>query len=94
MGQLNNTITDENLRTFETWREYDDAQDNFCEPDGKQNIHTSLIYNFEPVLNFKDEYMEKSKYVDLLANPERFTGYKGDHAHKIWNSIYKENCFE
>jgi hypothetical protein len=34
MGHLNDTITDENLKTFEAWKEYDDAQDNFCEPDG------------------------------------------------------------
>lgn len=32
-------------------------------------------------------------YVDLLLNPERFTGYSGDSAHRIWNSIYQENCF-
>jgi ERO1-like protein alpha len=28
-----------------------------------------------------------------VVNPERYTGYKGPHAHKIWNSIYRENCF-
>jgi ERO1-like protein alpha len=32
-------------------------------------------------------------YVDLLLNPERFTGYSGASAHRVWNSIYKENCF-
>lgn len=26
-------------------------------------------------------------------NPERYTGYKEPHAHKIWNAIYRENCF-
>ncbi|XP_044256756.1 ero1-like protein isoform X1 [Tribolium madens] len=35
----------------------------------------------------------ESEYVDLLLNPERFTGYKGKSAHRIWNSIYMENCF-
>lgn len=29
-----------------------------------------------------------------MTNPERYTGYKAPHAHKIWNSIYRENCFE
>jgi len=33
-------------------------------------------------------------YVSLVANPERFTGYAGDHAHAIWREIYSENCFE
>uniref|UniRef100_A0A8C7FGH5 ERO1-like protein alpha n=1 Tax=Oncorhynchus kisutch TaxID=8019 RepID=A0A8C7FGH5_ONCKI len=35
-----------------------------------------------------------SQYVDLLLNPERFTGYKGHEAWQIWNSIYEENCFK
>uniref|UniRef100_A0A672TT50 ERO1-like protein alpha n=1 Tax=Strigops habroptila TaxID=2489341 RepID=A0A672TT50_STRHB len=34
------------------------------------------------------------EYVDLLLNPERYTGYKGPDAWKIWNSIYEENCFK
>jgi hypothetical protein len=29
-------------------------------------------------------------YVNLLQNPEAFTGYMGQH---IWNAIYLENCF-
>jgi hypothetical protein len=33
-------------------------------------------------------------YVDLRMNPERFTGYDGDSAHKIWSAIYEENCFQ
>lgn len=36
---------------------------------------------------------DESEYVDLLLNPERYTGYKGESAHKIWRSIYMENCF-
>ena len=33
-------------------------------------------------------------YVDLTRNPERFTGYSGEAAHRIWRAIYEENCFE
>uniref|UniRef100_A0A4W4FN70 ERO1-like protein alpha n=1 Tax=Electrophorus electricus TaxID=8005 RepID=A0A4W4FN70_ELEEL len=40
-----------------------------------------------------DEDSPDSQYVDLLLNPERYTGYKGLEAWKIWNSIYEENCF-
>lgn len=46
--------------------------------------------------NFCDEsgyYSPNASYVDLSLNPERFTGYKGDSAHRIWHSIYRENCF-
>jgi ERO1-like protein alpha len=33
-------------------------------------------------------------YVNLLLNPERYTGYKGESARRIWEAIYAENCFE
>lgn len=36
---------------------------------------------------------EKCAYVDLIANPEKFTGYSGEAAHKVWNTIYNELCF-
>ena len=32
-------------------------------------------------------------YVDLTLNPERYTGYRGESATRIWNAIYEENCF-
>lgn len=33
-------------------------------------------------------------YVDLLDNEERYTGYAGHTARKIWAAIYSENCFK
>ena len=33
-------------------------------------------------------------YVSLANNPERFTGYVGEHANAVWREIYRENCFE
>ncbi|XP_033841861.1 ERO1-like protein alpha [Periophthalmus magnuspinnatus] len=41
-----------------------------------------------------DEGAPGSAFVDLLLNPERFTGYKGPEAWRIWTSIYEENCFK
>ena len=32
-------------------------------------------------------------YVNLLDNPERFTGYAGESAGRVWKAIYEENCF-
>lgn len=32
-------------------------------------------------------------YVDLRANVERFTGYAGASAARVWRVIYEENCF-
>ncbi|XP_042307617.1 ERO1-like protein beta isoform X3 [Sceloporus undulatus] len=41
-----------------------------------------------------DERSPDAQYVDLLLNPERYTGYKGPSAWRVWNSIYEENCFK
>ncbi|KAK9543306.1 hypothetical protein VZT92_001096 [Zoarces viviparus] len=41
-----------------------------------------------------DEEAPDSQHVDLLLNPERFTGYRGPEAWRVWNSIYEENCFK
>lgn len=38
--------------------------------------------------------MSEGVYVSLVNNPERFTGYAGDHANAVWKEIYRENCFE
>ncbi|KAF9820371.1 hypothetical protein IEO21_01380 [Rhodonia placenta] len=37
--------------------------------------------------------MTEGDYIDLALNPERFTGYVGPSAHRVWSSIYSENCF-
>ena len=31
--------------------------------------------------------------VDLVENPEQFTGYSGSAAHQVWNTVYSELCF-
>lgn len=41
-----------------------------------------------------DELSDGLQYVDLLKNREKFTGYSGPSAHRVWNSIYQENCFK
>ncbi|CAO1632289.1 unnamed protein product [Sympodiomycopsis kandeliae] len=34
-----------------------------------------------------------ASWVDLIKNPERFTGYAGPGANRVWKAIYEENCF-
>ncbi|XP_035795439.1 ero1-like protein [Anopheles albimanus] len=41
-----------------------------------------------------DDHEPGAQYVDLLLNPERYTGYRGESARRIWSSIYLENCFQ
>lgn len=35
----------------------------------------------------------KGVWVDLNDNIERFTGYSGEEAHRLWRAVYEENCF-
>ncbi|KAF8973145.1 hypothetical protein BDZ97DRAFT_1779682 [Flammula alnicola] len=41
---------------------------------------------------FLDDNTE-GDYFDLRLVPERYTGYGGNDAQRIWRSIYEENCF-
>ncbi|CAG8485438.1 15664_t:CDS:10 [Cetraspora pellucida] len=41
----------------------------------------------------EDEADVESVFVNLLENPERFTGYAGASAGRVWKAIYEENCF-
>ncbi|TFK44401.1 hypothetical protein BDQ12DRAFT_620467 [Crucibulum laeve] len=41
---------------------------------------------------FLDDNTE-GDYYDLQLVPERYTGYSGKDAQRVWRSIYEENCF-
>ena len=47
---------------------------------------------FEPV-ETAEQVVSDASYVNLLENPERFTGYSGPSAQRVWKSIQEENCF-
>ncbi|XP_073944378.1 endoplasmic reticulum oxidoreductin-1-like protein isoform X2 [Choristoneura fumiferana] len=55
----------------------------------KWKAHDDALENFCEC----DDRDAEAEYVDLSLNPERYTGYKGPSAHRIWRSIYQENCF-
>jgi ERO1-like protein alpha len=40
-----------------------------------------------------EDYSAVGIYVNLLQNPERYTGYSGPNARRVWLSIMEENCF-
>jgi len=35
---------------------------------------------------------DKQVFVDLIENPQKFTGYVGPSATKLWKAIYEEDC--
>ena len=40
------------------------------------------------------EHDVEYEYINLRANPEKYTGYKGEDARRIWAAIYAQSCFE
>ncbi|KAL0055639.1 hypothetical protein WJX82_002716 [Trebouxia sp. C0006] len=41
----------------------------------------------------EDEHDIEFSYINLMDNAERYTGYKGEHAHRVWSAIYDQSCF-
>jgi len=37
-------------------------------------------------------FTDEMTYVNLQLNPERYTGYTGTSARRIWDAVYSENC--
>lgn len=60
---------------------------NLAIPDG----HRPLLNDFCPLDPLEEG--AACHYVDLAVNSERFTGYSGRAAHRVWEKIYNELCF-
>lgn len=41
-----------------------------------------------------DENGVEYSYINLLRNGERYTGYKGEHANRVWKAIYEQPCIQ
>lgn len=54
---------------------------------------TSLSEAVEHHTSTNSRVAEKGVYVNLLNNPERYTGYGGASARRVWTAISEENCF-
>ncbi|KAL2304106.1 hypothetical protein Nmel_009398 [Mimus melanotis] len=103
LGAVDDSLSKETRQAVLQWAQHDDSSDSFCEADGGEEVAGSALENVifpqkiigtDPALCFTDIHSPEAEYVDLLLNPERYTGYKGPDAWKIWNSIYEENCFK
>ncbi|VDK41948.1 unnamed protein product [Anisakis simplex] len=79
----------------ESGNKFDPLDMTLSEDDKQQLNHMDLHDDNEnKFCDFEDEDSEVMHYVDLLRNPERYTGYKGNSAQKVWQCIYLENCFK
>ncbi|KAL4252812.1 EROs family protein [Abortiporus biennis] len=61
-------------------------------PSEDERHHMLGCYYRDADFCFQDD-MSEGDYIDLTANPERFTGYVGPSAQRVWAAIYRENCF-
>lgn len=82
---------DEKSLTTNQTDDYLDCQ----EQEKLSQINNTISIEHEQSMDslFECTYDEDGQYIDLLLNPERYTGYSGSSAHRIWRSIYEENCF-
>lgn len=86
----------EQVREFQHWQEYDNEEENFCEMEcklslGGEKLACPMLKSVcVPILA---EFSFNASYVDLLLNPEGYTGYSGHSTKRIWSAIYIENCF-
>lgn len=65
--------------------------DRAIQEDIKNKLEKSYGNPWMPEEKQKDDNIEYT-YVNLLRNPERYTGYKGEHANRIWKTIYEQEC--
>ncbi|KAF9222578.1 endoplasmic oxidoreductin [Gyrodon lividus] len=61
-------------------------------PPADQRVQLPGCYYRDSDFCFLDD-MTEGDYVDLTLVPERYTGYSGHSAHRVWRAIYEENCF-
>ncbi|KAL3078928.1 hypothetical protein niasHS_014710 [Heterodera schachtii] len=74
---------------------FDPLDDSLSEFDRAQLRELDMFEdNSNKFCEVEDENPERMHYVNLAKNPERYTGYKGNSAVKVWKCIYNENCFK
>ncbi|KAF8561518.1 hypothetical protein P879_09259 [Paragonimus westermani] len=71
--------------------------DNSLSEEQKVILDNWTIHDAMNEVNFfdlDDDSSGKMIWVDLIKNPERYTGYKGAASNRIWHMIHAENCFD
>ncbi|KAI8391526.1 uncharacterized protein BYT42DRAFT_557185 [Radiomyces spectabilis] len=78
----------------EEWRQEALSALQFTPKDSLFQPFQACQYKDEDFCMVDDPSDSEGVYVNLLDNPERFTGYAGASAGRVWKSIYEENCFD
>ena len=94
------TITD-NAETKQETTKQTLRQNNFLKDFGTVDYSPTLLLREEKkcvldeddYCHLEDEDDQEGIFINLLKNQERYTGYAGESAARVWSSIYNENCF-
>ncbi len=91
----------------EPWREEENQLKESCdsmkqESDIDKTIQPSMkakLMNVKDWKGYRNPWMPDDNgveysYINLLRNGERYTGYKGQHAQRVWMAIYEQKCFD
>ncbi|OMH83772.1 ERO1-like protein alpha [Zancudomyces culisetae] len=65
----------------------------FLEMMEKDKVGKGHVFDKKDYSVVNNEKTGDGVWVDLYANPEKFTGYAGSTANQIWVSIYTDYCF-
>lgn len=57
-----------------------------------QKVFRGWVEVDNPWTNDDETDNSEMTYVNLQLNPERYTGYTGPSARRIWDAVYSENC--
>lgn len=88
LSALDTQDNDNKLKYLEYLHETEDFDDD--------NINShDFRYNQEDWIDMREanEHDSSNVYINLLHNPESYTGYSGNSARRVWNAIQNENCF-
>lgn len=63
-------------------------------PVGLANLLTCSYFSYLKYIVMHCSFLIAAEmtYVNLQLNPERYTGYAGPSARRIWEATYRENC--
>ncbi|KAI6179504.1 Endoplasmic oxidoreductin-1 [Aphelenchoides besseyi] len=94
-AQVDDKKTTNKEKKCETGNQFDPLDRSLTEGDVAQLADMeSFEDSSDRFCDFEDDTSSDLHYVNLYKNPERYTGYKGNSALKVWQSIYQENCFK
>lgn len=74
------------------WIDLDEDEDDFCMPQIPDS-HCEDDGHMGSVPDAEGSRRSRGVYVNLLENSERYTGYRGESAGRVWRAIMQENCF-